>query len=690
MPWAVLAVGVLVVAASGGCKRGAPAPGAEGEGAAERLVPVEVVEVNTQTVERTIEVVGTIEASDDVELGAVSTAEVTYVAGDEGDHVSAGQVIIRQDCQDTQASLAQAQAQVTQAKARLEAATKGVALTDAQTGSGVEQAEQALETAQARLEQAKLARNLTNDTVEEGIAQGGAAVEQAKSRLAQAESVSAQTGESTDAGVAQAEAGLASAQAGQNQASAGVNQASAAVLQAEANLGDVRRGARSQERSQAEEAVTQAKLAMDNAKRDLDRIVRLKVEGAVAQTQVDAAQLSYDMATSQHQQAQQRLSLTREGPTAETITAAEQAVAMAKANRDQALAGERLAQASVDQAGAALASARAAQRQKDQRGDDVALARQGLLQAESQLRTALANRIQISTAEREVSAAEAAVLTAESGLRLSKSSRVQVGISEEDVAAARGALDAANAAVRIYQAELDKRVMTSPVDGVIAERKIDPGEVASFGQSLLRIVTADQLYLEATVSELDVGEIKLNQEVAVTVDGVPDQVFAGAVQSILPAGDVASRNFSVKIAMPRNDMVKPGMFGRGKVPVERVENALAIPGDAIIEQRGESHVFVVEGDVAKDKRVYLGLRTRNTVVVNEGLVPGAQVVVVGQQSLGDGTKVKIVTGLEEEEESTGPAPGEAESGAAPAGEGESDTSSPAPPPGGNAGESSAE
>ncbi len=594
---AVVAV-TLVVFLAPGCKRPGAAPGAAKGGEEEKAVPVETARAVRDTVKRTIEVTGTIQAEDDVNVASVTTARIEWMIGKEGTRVSAGQPVVRLDSKDTRANLAQAQAQLKAAEARLVQAKKTVGLTDATAGSGVEQAQQAVETARARLQQAELNQSLIEKQTNEAIAQAQTALVVAQASARQAEEAIPQTTEATEASIAQAEA---------------------AIGAAEAQLADLKRGARSQQRRQAEEAVNQAQLNVDNAQRELGRLKKLKEAGAVSQSTVDAAQLSYDVASSQLASAKQALSLTEEGPTAEQIQAAAQNVAAAKSARDALLANRRL---------------------YTQRQEDLNKARQAVAQAESAVRVAEANRTQVDSAAREVLAARAALATAESGLRLSEASRVRVNISEDDVSAAQASVDAARAAVSMLEVELSKRTITSPVSGVVAQRMADPGEVANFGQALVRIVTSQILKFEATVSELEIGQVIPGMPVEVTVDGVPGRTFEGKVLTLHPAGDAQSRNFVVEVSVPRDDKIKPGMFASGLVPVEVAENAVAIPKDALVEVKDGYKVFVVEADVAKERKVVLGLQNRNRVVVLQGVNAGDEVVVSGQASLSDGTPIK--------------------------------------------------
>lgn len=590
----------LIASLAPGCKRPGAAPGAAKNGEGEKAVPVETAKAVRETVRRTIEVTGTIQAEDDVSVASVTTAKIEWMVGKEGTRVSAGQAVARLDSKDTRANLAQAQAQVKAAEARLVQAKKTVGLTDATAGSGVEQAQQAVETARARLQQAELNQSLIEKQTNEAISQARTALVVAQASARQAEEAIPQTTEATEASIAQAEA---------------------AIGAAEAQLADLKRGARSQQRRQAEEVVSQAQLGVDNAKRELGRLKKLKEAGAVSQASVDAAQLNFDVATSQLASAKQALSLTEEGPTAEQVQAAMQNVAAAKSARDALLANRRL---------------------YTQRQEDLNKARQAVVQAESAVRVAEANRTQVDSAAREVLAAQAGLATAESGLRLSEASRVRVNISEDDVSAAQASVDAARAAVAMLEVELSKRTVTSPVSGVVAQRMADPGEVANFGQALVRIVTSEILKFEATVSELDIGQVIPGMAVDVTVDGVPGETFGGKVLTLHPAGDSQSRNFIVEVSVPRDDKVKPGMFASGLVPVEVAENAVSIPKDALVEVKDGYKVFVVEGEVAKERKVTLGLQTRNTTVVLQGVNEGDEVVVSGQASLSDGTPIKRV------------------------------------------------
>ena len=89
----------------------------------------------------------------------------------------------------------------------------------------------------------------------------------------------------------------------------------------------------------------------------------------------------------------------------------------------------------------------------------------------------------------------------------------------------------------------------------------------------------------------------------------------------------------------------PGMFARLKVPVEAVSEAIVIPADAVtVTARGETAVFTVKGGKARRHAVETGIEQGGEVQVTAGIAAGDSVVVAGNQSLGDGMKVRVLKG----------------------------------------------
>ena len=141
----------------------------------------------------------------------------------------------------------------------------------------------------------------------------------------------------------------------------------------------------------------------------------------------------------------------------------------------------------------------------------------------------------------------------------------------------------------------------SPAAGIIAQRLIDPGDLAVPGKPLLIIQTSGALRLEANVREGLIGKIILGSEYEVQIKTIGKSVKS-VIEEIVPYADPATRTFMVKAALPKTPGIYPGMFGRLLIPVE-TDKTLLIPKYAVI------HVGQLElVNVQKNKtwqRVYI-------------------------------------------------------------------------------------
>ena len=346
---AAVSVLVISVLAIHGCGRGdGPEQQAPGEAAAEAdAIPVTVTPAVLGSIDDTLEISGTIQATDEVDVVSEASGKVSQVNADVGDYVRRGSTLVQVDMQVAAAQRDQAAAGVQSARASLSQAQQALQLTDATTSSAVRQAEVGVTAAQERLEQARAAARLVESQVNSAVAQ-------------------AQT----------------------------------AVRSAEAQLADVRAGARDQERRQAEAQVAQAKASLDLAEQTFNRYQRLLDGGVISQQQFDEVRTQYRLAQQAHQQALEQLSLVEEGPRSEQVRLAElnveqarQRLAQAQANCTQIEVAQqdvRAAEEGVRQAREGVTAARAGRGQVDVQERQVAAARAGGGQAPASERRAAA------------------------------------------------------------------------------------------------------------------------------------------------------------------------------------------------------------------------------------------------------------------------------------------------------------
>lgn len=254
--------------------------------------------------------------------------------------------------------------------------------------------------------------------------------------------------------------------------------------------------------------------------------------------------------------------------------------------------------------------------------------------------------------DEDVRRAEAQLEQARQGLVTAKANREQITLRRADVDNAKAGIDSgkagikqAEAAVRLAEQALGDLTIKSPMDGIVAERKTEPGVQASATRSdVMRIIALNSIYFDAQLSETQFARIRQNQTVAVSVDAFPGKTFQGRVSKIFPIASSTARSFTVRIGiMNEGNVLRPSMFGRGQITLQTNPNAIVIPREAVLDQKGSvGKVFVVEGGKAVSHEVKLGISTLRTVEATEGVKASDQVVTVGQSQISDGDKVEVV------------------------------------------------
>jgi len=451
--------------------------------------------------------------------------------------------------------------------------------TDAQTQLRVATA--AVSAAQARYEQAVAAATQQNTATDSNILTAKAALAAAQARLKQSQTSADATEATTNAQIKSAEANLDAAQS---------------------RLTALKNGARTQERAIAENAVELAKVTYESSKDDYDRYNKLYGQGAISRSVLDKYESTMKIAKAQYDSAKQQLSLVQDGARHEDLDTAEATVRQAQ--------------------------------------EGVTLAKAGLKQ--------------IDVAHANVEIAVTGVSQAEAGLEAAKSARQTNIMRDKDVLAARIAIQQAIDAKHLSKQNTGYTQVLSPVDGVVTQRVAATGQSLGTNEPVLKISTNQALYLEARVSELEAPRLVLGQRALVAVDALQGNradvynsslgsTITGMVDRVVPVVDAHSREFVVRVVVPRTKFLYPGMFARGSILVAQHANVLTVPKDALVERGDHQVLFVANNGVVHQREVTLGASNETRVEVRSGLQPGEQVVMVGQQSLQDGDKVKIST-----------------------------------------------
>lgn len=186
--------------------------------------------------------------------------------------------------------------------------------------------------------------------------------------------------------------------------------------------------------------------------------------------------------------------------------------------------------------------------------------------------TALLNAQRVQ-AEALLAAAQAGHAAAKANYELLRTgaSAEQLAVAQAQVRAAEAQVEAAQAALGVLDVQLAKLTLTSPVDGVVLARAIEPGEFVGPGAVLLVVGQLTDLTISVYVPEDRYGEIRLEQTATVTVDSFPDELFSARVTHIADQAEFTPRNvqtaagrrttvFAVRLSVSDPEgKLKPGM-----------------------------------------------------------------------------------------------------------------------------------
>ena len=190
---------------------------------------------------------------------------------------------------------------------------------------------------------------------------------------------------------------------------------------------------------------------------------------------------------------------------------------------------------------------------------------------------------------------------------------------------------------------LANTTVTSPVDGFVSKRVLDQGAFAGANTVILSVVDIGTVRMVANLVEKDMKRVQPGVQALVEVDAYPGEQFSGQVSRVAPVFDPATRTAPMEIEVPNPGYrLKPGLYARVRLTVDRRPNALTVPRGAIADIEGKRGVFMLENQVARFHEVKTGLQDNERVEILEGLNEGQRVVTVGTLALRDGDRISVV------------------------------------------------
>jgi RND family efflux transporter MFP subunit len=217
--------------------------------------------------------------------------------------------------------------------------------------------------------------------------------------------------------------------------------------------------------------------------------------------------------------------------------------------------------------------------------------------------------------------------------------------SQASLAAADAQEAAAKAQVAAFATRLGETRIESPLDGVVTVRRLDPGTLVgpNAGGTILTVARVDVLRVFVTVVEREVHLVKTGQEAHVEVDALAGKSLKGAVVRLAPTLDPATRTLDAEVQIDNAaGELRPGMFGRGSIVVDKHPGAAVVPATAVQISAGKRWAFVLKGDKVERREVNVGVDEGDWLEITKGLAAGEEVVTTGIDAVSDGAQVRAV------------------------------------------------
>jgi len=227
---------------------------------------------------------------------------------------------------------------------------------------------------------------------------------------------------------------------------------------------------------------------------------------------------------------------------------------------------------------------------------------------------------------------------------------VQQVTGAEQRKSAQAQVDAAkahynSAAVQVVYAEV-----RSPINGIVADRSIYPGETAAAGAPIVSIVDISQVVARANIPVKEAASVRVGRPATITG---PEGVLAGKVTVVSPAVDPSTTTIEVWVqAENPGEKMKPGGTVQVSIRADLIQDTLLVPASALLnsDEGGEKVMVVGKDSVAHERQVTVGIREGNRVQILGGVNEGDKVITSGGLGLDDKAKVTIKSEEDEDDD----------------------------------------
>jgi len=202
-----------------------------------------------------------------------------------------------------------------------------------------------------------------------------------------------------------------------------------------------------------------------------------------------------------------------------------------------------------------------------------------------------------------------------------------------------------SAAVQVVFAEV-----RSPINGIVADRPVYPGDTAVAGAPIVSIVDISQVVARANIPVKEAASVRVGKQATITG---PEGVLAGKVTVVSPAVDPSATTVEVWVQAENPDeKMKPGETVRVSIRADLIQETLLVPASALLnsDEGGEKVMVVGKDSLARERKVTVGIREGNRVQILGGVNEGEKVITSGGLGLDDKAKVTIKSEEDEDDD----------------------------------------
>jgi HlyD family secretion protein len=226
---------------------------------------------------------------------------------------------------------------------------------------------------------------------------------------------------------------------------------------------------------------------------------------------------------------------------------------------------------------------------------------------------------------------------------------------EQQLKSAQGSKESAEGKYRSAAAQLSYSLIKSPIDGVVTDRPLYAGDLATANQPILTVMNLSRLIGKAHIPQAEASQLKVGSPAEIGLAGLDEPVKA-RVSLVSPALDPGSTTVEVWVEARKPDpALRPGLTVPISMTAKTAKDAIVVPVAAVFHSEEAGDYVLVAGSDSKahQKKVQVGIRNKDSAQIVSGITEGDAVITTGGYAVPDGTKIKIESPEKEKEESAG-------------------------------------